>query len=299
MRKLLCTFSLFLVFACSLPTGPEPGLKIVIAGSPARTLVPDIDLNAAVYVVSGSGPKGATFSTTITGNSVTIPSLTSGQWAVAVDGISAAGTFIVHGSGTTKVTGGNNTSTLVVTVLPIAGPGSLSLAVNWTAESVTAPSIQAQLVPSTGGPTNLAFSAPQNGSSSSTDSGIMNGYYTLVIHQGQTTSGTCTFNSVNRPGSLAVNITPSLVDAIAISLGGQQETVETGTEVTLVASVPAGTDNVTCAWYVNGVAVAIGPRYTLNGPANALPTGTYRIDVTAFTGDGIRAGSTTTLLWVS
>jgi hypothetical protein len=145
----------------------------------------------------------------------------------------------------------------------------------------------------------------------------MNGYYTLVIQlydggalvagavdvveiiQGQTTSGTYTFNSVNRPGSLAVNITPSLADAIAITVNGQREAVATGTEVTLVASVPAGTDNVTCAWYVNGFAVAIGPSYSLNGPANALPSGTYRIDVTAFTSDGIRAGSTTTFLSVS
>ncbi len=35
---LLCVFSFSLVFACSLPVGPEPGLKIVIEGSPARTL---------------------------------------------------------------------------------------------------------------------------------------------------------------------------------------------------------------------------------------------------------------------
>jgi hypothetical protein len=74
--------------------------------------------------------------------------------------------------------------------------------------------------------------------------------------------------------------------------------VGTGTAVTLSASLPAGTGNVTCAWYVNGVATAVGATYSTNGSASALTPGTYRIDVTVFTSDGLRAGSATTIMTV-
>ena len=43
-------------------------------------------------------------------------------------------------------------------------------------------------------------------------------------------------------------------------------------------------------WYINGNSVAIGASYTT--PTDLAP-GVYRIDVTAFTTDGSRAGSAT------
>jgi hypothetical protein len=316
--SLLCALSLLLVFACSFPGGPQrSGLTIVIAASAARTIVPSLDMTPAAYVVAGSGPGGAAFSTTITsGTSANISLLAAGAWTVTVDGKNAAGTFIVHGSAPAQVVTGT-ASTVSVTVLPIAGPGSLNLAVSWPAASVAAPSITAQLVPSTGSPTNLTFSAPSNGSSSYSGGGILNGYYTLIIQlydgatlvagavdvaqivQDQTTSGTYAFTSVNSKGSIAVNITPNLLNPIAVTLGGAQATVGTGAAVTLSAAVPAGTGNVTCAWYLNGAATAIGASYTLNGATSALTPGTYRVDVTAFTSDGLRAGSASTVITVT
>ena len=50
------------------------------------------------------------------------------------------------------------------------------------------------------------------------------------------------------------------------------------------------TGNVIYTWYINGESRAIGDSYTLGSD---LAVGTYRLDVTAFTADGSRAGSAT------
>jgi hypothetical protein len=105
--------------------------------------------------------------------------------------VPAAGTFIVHGSGTAKVNGGS-VSKLKVTVLPIAGSGSLNVTVYWPAALVVAPSIQAQLVPATG-------NTPLKGSSSYSGSGSMNGYYNLVTQLYDGTSPVAGASSTQSP----------------------------------------------------------------------------------------------------
>ena len=305
--------------SCKLPSsGSETtGLTVSVSAANPRTLVPNIDMNAVSYAIAGTGPGGATFSTTLAaGASTTIASLVSGAWTVTATGQNAAGTLITFGSATAQVSTGT-VSTVAITATPIVGPGSLSLTVSWPTASVAAPSIQAQLLPATGSATTLAFSTPANGSSSYSGSGIMNGYYTLTIQlfdgstlvmgavdvveivQGQTTSGTYAFSTVNNKGVISVNISPNPLNPITVTMSGQQATVASGTPVTLSATVPAGTGNVTYAWYVNGVSQALGTSFTLNSSTSPLSIGTYRVDVTAFTANGARAGSATTTVTVA
>jgi hypothetical protein len=279
--------------------------------------VPGIDMNATSYVISGTGPSGATFSTVVsTGGSSTISPLASGTWTVTASGKNAAGTFITFGSATAQVSTGN-TATVNITPTLIAGPGSLSLTVTWPASSVASPSVKAQLLPTTGSPVALVFSTPSNGSATYSGSGIQNGYYTLTLQlfdgstpvmgavdvveivQGQTTNGVYNFSAVNAFGTVAVNITPNLLNPLTVTMSGQPSTtMGPGTPVTLGASVPAGTGNVTYAWYVNGVSKALGASFTVNSATSPLAAGTYRVDVTAFTADGLRAGSATTTVTV-
>lgn len=320
MALLLCAAALGALLSCKLPMGQDAtGLTVVIGASAAKTLVPNVDMNAASYSISGSGPNGATFSTTLSsGTSTTIPVQASGTWTVSASGKNAAGTFITYGSATTQVSTGS-TSTVTITVTPIVGPGSLSLTLTWPAASVANPSIQAQLVPATGSPTTLAFSTPSNGSASYSGSSIMNGYYTLTLQlfdgttlvmgavdvveiiQGQTTSGTYAFSAVNGvDGKITVNITPNLLNPLAVTMSGQPSSpIGSGSPVTLSASVPAGTGNATYAWYVNGVSQAVGNTFTLNSATASLAVGTYRVDVTAFSANGLQAGSTTATLTVA
>ncbi len=322
LSVLCAALALGMAVSCKLPTGTEPtSLTIVIspASEMLKTLVPSIDMNAAGYQVSGTGPSGATFSSTITaGTSATVSSLAAGTWTVNASGVNSAGTFITFGTASASVSSGTS-ATVSITVTPIVGPGSLSLTVNWPAAAVSNPVIEAQVLPSSGSAITLAFSAPANGSASYAGSGIMNGYYTLTLQlfdgttlvmgavdvvqivQGQTTSGTYTFSTVNSvKGNLAVNITPNLLNPLSVTLSGQPSAAAApGSPVTMSASVPSSAGNVTYAWYVNGVSQALGSSLTLNSSTSPLAVGTFRVDVTAFTANGLQAGSATATITVA
>ncbi len=299
--------------SCFLPglTLTQGSLLVQISDPPAgaRTLVPAIDMTIATWVVSGTGPNGATFSVSATGTTVTVTSLPVGAWTVNADGRNAAGTFIAHGSSTITVAAGS-TKTMSIAAAPIVGYGALTLSLSWPAAAVVTPVVSATLTPPSGAQVPLAFSAPAAGASTYSGSNLLNGYYTLVIQlldnttlvagavdvvrivTGQTTAGTFTFSSVNQAkGSLSVSITPVLTDPIAVTLAGAPTLAGTGQPFTVTESVPASTGNTTCVWYVNGTATATGSSVTLNAASAPLAVGTYRLDAVVFTADGLRAGS--------
>lgn len=301
----------FFLLSC-MPTILDPlgAINVNIDGSSARTLTPPIDMTPANYALSGTGPGGATFSTTVSSTSATVRGLAPGSWTVSVTGKNSAGTVILQGSGTATVSPGSTTN-LAVTARPVAGPGTLSLTVSWPASSVGTPQVQAQLLPSSGAAIPLTFTPPSNGSSMYSGSGIMNGYYTLSLQllddgapvmgavevvqivAGQTTSGTYAFTNVNTArGTIAVNITPQVFNPIVVTMSSIPALVGSGITLAVSASVPTGSPNVTYAWYLNGVGIATGSSITLNGPTSSMPLGYYRLDVTAFSSDGSRAGST-------
>jgi hypothetical protein len=270
----------------------------------ARTLLPPISMDAASYTVIGDGPNGATFSRSTSGDPVTVEELPFGTWTVTVNALNARDTVIGQGQDTATVSPGQNT-TLAITVTPLGGTGDLNLLVTWTA-TLQNPSIQASLVPPSGAAVSLDFAVSGNQASYS-GSAIAAGYYTLTLQlmennfpvmgavevvrivYGQTTSGTYDFSNVNR-GTIEVNITPALANPIPVSISGVPSTVAAGTSLTATASVGDETANVLYVWYLNGVGQATGPSYSFGSDLN---TGYYRLDVTAFTTDRMRAGSAT------
>jgi 6-phosphogluconolactonase len=299
--------------ACTNPLlssqgGSNGSLSIRIVDSiNARTLLPPIDMNAASYELSGTGPGGATFSQSAAGGTVTVGNLAFGSWSVTVDALNAGGTIIGSGQATAAVQIGHAT-TLSITVAPLAGNGTLSLTVSWPGAQVDAPSIEATLTPSAGPAITLSFSVT---GSQATYSGttMPAGYGTLQLQlfnhnipvmgavdvvrivAGQTTSGTYAFTNVNQPGGpLQVNITPALADPIPVQVSGVGSTVTAGASITATASVTDSTTNVVYVWYLNGVSQATGSSYTFG---SSLLAGYYRLDVTAYTADGARAGSAT------
>jgi len=66
--------------------------------------------------------------------------------------------------------------------------------------------------------------------------------------------------------------------------------------MTVTASVAGSVGNVIYVWYLNGESKATGsntnPSFTFG---SSLPAGVYRLDVTAFTADGKRAGAASTI----
>ena len=273
----------------------------------ARTLLPPIDMSAVSFTVSGTGPGGAGFSQTTSGGSVTVSDLAFGSWSVTVNALNAGGTIIGSGQAAVTVHTGK-TTTVAISVVPLAGNGTLNLSVTWTGSQVENPSIQATLTPPSGPATPLSFSVSGNQANFSSTT-IPAGYQTLTLQlldnnipvmgavevarivAVQTTTGTYAFTNVNQPGgSVIVNITPAMANPIPVSISGVGSTITAGTSITATASVGDGTTGVVYVWYLNGVSQATGSRYTFG---SSLAAGYYRLDVTAYTADGTRAGSGT------
>jgi hypothetical protein len=301
---------LALLAACPNPMTPARGGSLSVSinnAINARTLLPLLDMNAASYTVSGVGPSGATFSQSTPGGSLTVDALAFGSWSVTVNALNAGGTIIGSGQAAVTVHTGQ-TTTVDISVVPLTGNGTLSLTVTWPGSQVDSPSIQATLTPPSGPVIPLSFSVSGTQATYSSTT-IPAGYKTLTLQllangtpvmgavevarivAGQTTTGTYAFANVNQPGgSVQVNITPAMADPIPVSISGVNSMITAGTSVTAIASVSDGTANVTYVWYLNGLSKATSPSYTFG---STLAAGYYRLDVTAFTADGTRAGSAT------
>lgn len=307
--------SILLLAGCPVPivSSTSGALTITIGDQVSRTLVPLISMQPATYAISGSGPNGATFSQTTTGGSVTIPSLAFGTWTVTVDALNAQGTLIGQGSGSADVHSGS-TTTLAISVTPLAGNGTLLVLVSWPASQVESPSIRASLIPSSGSPVDLAFNMSTDRGSFESDA-IPAGYQTLTLQvldngvpvagavevvrivAGESTIGHYDFTNVNSPGgSLIVNVTPAMADPIPLSID-VDSTILLGHDVTATASVGDQTTNVVYVWYLNGVSLPdMGSSLTFG---STLAKGYYRLDVTGYTADGKRAGSATANIQVT
>jgi hypothetical protein len=328
IRKMIILFTAaaFLLFSsggCSLyllhnlndPIGNGGGtdgetgeLVVTINSAGVKTLTPPISMTPAGYTVSGSDGNGGTFEENTAASSVTIPNLTFGTWTVTVDALNEIGTIIGRGQNQVDVNAGQ-TSTINVVIAELDGAGSLELSLLWPAGDTQNPAVQATLIPVAGSSINLAFTIPTPGNAVSSQSDIPKGYYTLELQlldngiavagvaeivrivKDQTTSGTFEFTEINSPGGgVAVEITPEIYDPIEVTLSGQVDTLETGSTMTVTASVPPDTGSIACTWYINGLSKATGSSYTVGA---GLVEGNYRLDVTVMTTDGSRAGSAT------
>jgi hypothetical protein len=322
----LFTAAAFLVFAsggCSLymlqsmedaiasggETDAETGeLLVTINSSGVKTLAPPISMTPAGYNVSGSDGNGGSFDENTDASSVTIPNLSFGTWTVTVDALNDNGTIIGRGQNQVAVDSGQ-TSSVNVVVAEIDGSGTLELSLLWPAADTQNPSVLASLIPPAGSEISLTCTIPTAGNAVCTHTDIPKGFYTLELQlldngiavagiaeivrivKDQTTSGQFEFTEINAPGGgVAMEVTPEIHDPIEVTLSGQVDTLEEGSTMTVTASVPPDTGTVGYTWYINGLSKATGASYTVGAD---LTEGTYRLDVTAMTTDGSRAGSAT------
>ncbi len=286
-------------------------LELTIAGNTAKTLLPGIDMNIASYQIQGTGPNGATFSLSTTQTSNEVTGLVEGTWNVAVGALNAAGQNIGIGSSSITLTS-TDTVSLSITVTPIQGNGTLSLTTTWPASQVAAASLTASLLPPAGSAIPLNYTVG-SGTASVADSSIPSGYYTLSqtlfnsgvvvmgavevvrIVAGQTTSGTFDFSNANAVDpTISVNITPAMNEPLPITLSGATASLTFGTNMTVTPTVAGYSGNATYVYYLNGQAKAsttsASPSWTFGSD---LAPGSYRLDVTVFSADGLQAGSAT------
>ncbi len=114
----------------------------------------------------------------------------------------------------------------------------------------------------------------------------------------------CTGNDPCDPtncGDLNVNIDPQMVEPIFLTMTGMLaqmnpgDTMTANVAVNTEMTVPAVDEAVVYYWYENGIYQGTGDTISLT--ADALNMGSlnqyYRVDVIAYTADGLRAGSDT------
>jgi hypothetical protein len=304
--------ALFTIISCSSPISPvnmSGSLSIAIGNkSLARTLLPDISMDPASYLVDGYGPSDASFTLTLDGQSTaTAKHLAFGLWTVRVTAKTASGVDIGVGAATAVIRS-NAATFLEIALVPYSGFGSVALDLNWTASDVPIPEVDASLLPAIGSPRTLQFGVSAvDGRASFSASDVPAGYYTLALKlkdsgelvmgaieivrvaKDAVTKGAFTFDEANNTrGTLSVNITPTLNDPYEVAIAGAAQSQCLGSTQTLLASVPNCSSNVVFIWYVNGVSQSTGSSFCF-GKGAAL--GCYRIDVTAISADGTRAGS--------
>ncbi len=288
-------------------SGKAGSLTISIGDGVSRTLLPDLSMDPASYQVDGSGPGGASFSETVTGSSsVTVEGLAFGEWEVTVTAFNDEATAIGAATGTVTVHS-NASATLELTVVPYDGFGTLSLDLAWSPGDIDIAQVESTLMPANGATRTLDFTVNGGaGSASFSADDVATGYHTLSLKlldngalamgavevvrivKDATTSGSFTFANLNKPGGgIDVNITPSLGDPLTVSIAGASATKASGDTMNLTAS-NAEAVNATYVWYVNGESAATGSSFAFD---DSWTAGYYRIDVTAFSADGSRAGS--------
>jgi len=150
--------SLCLLVGCPMPVTPLAGgsLTITVADRVSRTLLPAVSMQPASYSISGTGPNGTSFTQSTSSGSLTLSALAFGTWTVTVNALNSDGTLVGQGFGSAEVHTAS-TTTLAISVTPLAGSGTLSLSVSWPSSQVESPSVQATLLDHDGTLTPLPF----------------------------------------------------------------------------------------------------------------------------------------------
>lgn len=320
-RKILSVRFMFVLlitclftFSCSLEdkANNKGALSIKLTEELSRTLLPELSMEPTSYEITGNGPNVASFTETISEDSLTVNKLDFGLWTVSVNAYNADGTLIGSGNGEVTVHS-NETSDLTVVIRPLVGDGSLDLTLNWSETDIETPQVTASLLPSSGEARDLTFIV-NSGVAKYNAADFSTGYHTLSLQlfdngaltmgtvevlrivKDQATTGVFTFDKMNKPGgTISVNIEQEMANPLEVLISGASDEKPQNSDMLLTASIPDYTENVTYVWYVNGNSVATGETFSFD---TSYEQGYYNISVTAFSADGLRAGSETSFVTV-
>lgn len=287
-------------------------IRVSLGSISGMSLLPDISMDPARYVLRGTGPDGGSFELQTDSDQVLVGGLDSGSWTVVADAFNNSGDHIGSGVGNTVVESAV-VRPLSITVRPLPGPGTLDLAVSWNEDDVPAPALDAQLIGYDRSVRELEFALNGAAAAQYLSNQIPAGYYTLALQlsDGDTvvagavetvriaeaarTGGSFEFYDLTIPaGGVDVVITPELDEPLEVTLSGTREIIFAGESMQVTAAAAnAGDADLFFTWYVNGtVAANTGANGSTADIGATLTSGVYRLDVVAFTSDGRRSGST-------
>src|SRR6056297_187624 len=129
----------------------------IAAGSEARSILPPVTMEVTEYLVTVE-QAGVSYDQTVFPDTptTTFANLAVGDWDVTVEGFSGGGegdpVLIARGTVVASIEA-DATTTISLTIGPIAGQGSLSLEITWPGGIIAAPGVVATLEPLAGGDT--------------------------------------------------------------------------------------------------------------------------------------------------
>ncbi len=274
---------------------------------PDELLSPPVSMEIASYVISGVRQDGGGFQQTSNGGTTLVSNLSTGNWTITVEAANGSGLVIGNGTGQTTVAAGV-TSIMTIDIRPLDGVGNLQVMVTWPDTVASTTVLQALLVPHQGSILPLDIVVGGN-AATCTGHNIPTGYCILQLSlldgtrlvmgavelvrivKDQQTEGSCQLNDQDPTlGSVLLNIHLNMADPLTVSMSGQRPILFTNQNMSLSASVAENIGNATYVWYLDGQSIGIGASQTVGN----LEPKMHRLDVTAFTTDGRRAGSATT-----
>ena len=290
------------MLACGTQTGPQAGsgslvLSIGCGVLRARTIVPAVTMEIATFDIQGTGPEAATFGGTgLRGDTYQWDELAPGQWIVTVNACNGDGIRIATATKAAVIVGGETTQ-LALTVVPLAGPGTLAVSISWPGSLIASPVVSASLTPDDGNPAALEFTVGA-GSASWSSSDLDAGYYTLSVQlrdgnalvwgrteaarilAGQTASVLYPLTEVEingaPTGTLALQVTADLMNPLGITLSGVEALLPFQSQMTVTAHADVAADS--WQWYLNGEPMS-GATHDILTIAGTVPPGKYWLDV--------------------
>lgn len=310
------------------PDNSEKGnLAINIGSDMARSLVqPTLSMVISDYQVSLSGPgpdRSTTLQSSVTSRVIT--NLEPGTWTVKVDARNAEGTIIASDS-TTAVVSAASTATANITVVPLAGKGSLSLDISWPADVLESPSVEASLIPGEGDSSSLSFTIDSDDSpnNASYEGQWDAGYYSLSLGlkdgdmyvwrrmlsvrmiEGESSAGSYVLTEADlslvadpeTEGAIEINIGSDLQNPFTLSFSGAQATMHRDQSMTVSVAISPAVEEASYRWYINsqlqeeitGSSISLqGTEY--DGEGLSLQHGRYWLDLVVTAG-GIQSSRT-------
>jgi len=312
-----------LLTGCPWPDGsPEPESQVgrlrinLPSQDEARTITEGLAMDVGTWEITLSGPGGAVASESLDGaaTTTTFANLVVGEWSINVDALNASTPplTIARDTATATIQAGQ-VATVSMTVLPLAGEGSLTLTLSWPDGVVASPGIAATITPQgevTGTEIGTLFSIDTTTDPDvdiATYSGnFASGYHTLSIAitdgnatvwpasvesvwiaDQQNTQGTwvITIDEMDpvAEGSLEVDVDADLQNPYTITFDATPATIDPAVGTTITATLDPDVAPDSYEWYLNGVLqdTYTGNTITLGGAGGvALADGTaYRLSL--------------------
>ena len=270
VKKLIPVLSIILILFTAISCNPENapsvgGIRISINNGISRGIEPNISLDAAEYVVRGSGPNSQEFNVNISSSSETYTKtdLLPGEWTITADAVNSEKQVIGSDTVTVTVKPGQTTEAGLM-ITEEVGEGTINI-------SLSAPSAGYTAVISKVTDGSLAeyksekMVVQENGSYSASFS-LMNGYYTLSFISGNSAVSlpapvafrivkgdtlSVSFMAESKNDGFNITINDNIVSTPVLTLTASPDTAVKGGTISVNASADEGT--YAYQWYVDGL----------------------------------------------